>query len=67
MSIKKNINLKNYHLDSETPTKLVYVTIKLICDDDMDLEDFASECDYTFTYDGVLMSEMVDVRDHNNY
>ena len=57
----------NDHLDSETPTKLVYVTIKLICDEDMDIEDFASECDYTITYDGVLMSEMMDVKDHHHY
>lgn len=40
----------------------IYLLVKLTVDESVDHEEAVNECDYTFTYDGIIGSEILDYR-----
>lgn len=41
--------------------KVVYVTVRIELEDEVDIEDFETEVDYTFDYPGVVDTELLGV------
>lgn len=42
----------------------IYLTIKLVVEDDADVDELVSELDYSFDHDDIIATEIVDVSDY---
>jgi hypothetical protein len=44
-------------------TKFIYVEVRIELNDDADASEVVENCDYTFSYEGILSHEIVRVTD----
>jgi len=45
--------------------KTIYVEVAVSIEDDADAQETISECDYSFTGDGIISTEIIGVTDEN--